>query len=291
MTLHPARRPIEFLVVGHLTVDRRGPKRLLGGAAAYAALTAARLGLQTGIVTSFGARFPFLEALRGVEIHNQPADATTSFENVYEGGRRRQRIHSLASTISAETLQRASERLSADAAVLYAPVARELPSRLTSLSADGPSGLAPQGLLREWDGAGVVRRRDWREAVEALPEIPFVSYSEEDVDDAEAMARACAARTVAVTRGERGATLFVDGVTSTVPAFPVNAVEPTGAGDVFAASFLVATREGRSPREACELACCAASFAVEGDGTSRLASRPELEERLAAYHRLYGESA
>ena len=65
-----------------------------------------------------------------------------------------------------------------------------------------------------------------------------------------------------------------------MPALPRTEVDPTGAGDVFAAAFLVRYQETGDPLEAAAFGACAASCAVEGVGTSTLGDRAEVEQRL-----------
>ena len=87
---------------------------------------------------------------------------------------------------------------------------------------------------------------------------------------------------VAVTRGWRGVSLLSREGELEVAGFPRPEVDPTGAGDVFAAAFLVGYHERNDPQEAAVFACCAASCAVEGVGTSSLGDRAEVERRMAA---------
>jgi sugar/nucleoside kinase (ribokinase family) len=46
--------PVDYLVIGHLTVDLTPSGPALGGSASYAALTARALGLRVGVVTAWG---------------------------------------------------------------------------------------------------------------------------------------------------------------------------------------------------------------------------------------------
>lgn len=66
------------------------------------------------------------------------------------------------------------------------------------------------------------------------------------------------AKLVVMKRGARGA--LVDG--RPIPAFPVNAIDTTGAGDVFAGAFLAAWTAGESPAEAARFANAAAAMSV-----------------------------
>ena len=53
---------------------------------------------------------------------------------------------------------------------------------------------------------------------------------------------------VVITRGSRGSLVLADGVLSEVPAQPVGGpIDPTGAGDAFAAAYLVARSSGHAP--------------------------------------------
>ena len=46
--------PVDYLMIGHLTLDAANGGPSLGGTAAYSALTAQALGLRVGIVTAWG---------------------------------------------------------------------------------------------------------------------------------------------------------------------------------------------------------------------------------------------
>ena len=107
-------------------------------------------------------------------------------------------------------------------------------------------------------------------------------FSEEDVAGEEMLVQEYArmAKLAVVTRGRKGATLFHEGTASSFPAYRAREVDPTGAGDVFAASFLVRLHETRDPVAATIFANCVASLSVEGAGTGAIPGRQQVEERL-----------
>ena len=84
-----------------------------------------------------------------------------------------------------------------------------------------------------------------------------------------------------LTEGANGAIVHIDGRRIRVPGYDVVEVDPTGAGDVFAAAFLVRLRESDDALEAARYANCVASFSVEREGTAGIPAREQVEQRLA----------
>jgi adenosine kinase len=69
------------------------------------------------------------------------------------------------------------------------------------------------------------------------------------------------------TLGDKGVRIESRGAAAVeVPAVPVAAVEPTGAGDAFRAGFVAGVGAGLTVARAAQLGCVTASFAVEADG-------------------------
>ena len=278
--------PINFVAIGHLAVDYRNGERVLGGAAAYSCLVAARLGLSSAVVTAVGEDFDLFGPLEGIEIHYHRSHQSTTFRNEYRGAERRQQLLGRAHPLTDADLTPLRSRLAEEATVLYCPIAREIEAPLIPLSPGGPCGVAAQGFFRRWDDEGWVHPCAWEGAATALAQATFVSMSELDAPHARALALALAngRRTVAVTEGVRGARVYTRGRCYLVPALIRPALDPTGAGDVFAASFLVALGEGQAPLEAAQFAVCAASFTVEAPGVAGVPShRQGVEIRLADY--------
>lgn len=67
---------------------------------------------------------------------------------------------------------------------------------------------------------------------------------------------------VIITLGSKGALIYCDGKSEIVPAWKVEAVDTTAAGDVFNGALTVALSEGRDLKEAARFACKASAISV-----------------------------
>ena len=289
----------DYVIVGHFSRDVVPDGFRLGGTAAYSGLAAARLGCRVGVLTSAGPDLDVVAELRGaatralgvndavgplgsgarIEVAVVAAPISTSFENVYVDGHRRQTLRSRAATIAPPSVPSAWR----GAAVVHlGPIAQEVTADLfAAFPGARVRGVTPQGWLRRWDAAGRVESADLADPRAALGTADAVVLSEEDVaGDASVLERyAAATRRLVVTQGAAGATLNDAGQRTTFPACSVREVDPTGAGDVFATAFLIWLAETGDAEAAVRFANAAASFAVEGLGTSTLPTRAEVEAR------------
>lgn len=280
-------RPPRFLAIGHVTWDRLSGCDVLGGSAAYAAAAVAKLGWQPAILTAAAtADFDPGRDLDGVTCFSHPTAATTRFANVYaENGEREQRLLSRADDILLDPL--ADDWRDPDA-LLICPVAGEVRGALARAFDAATVGATAQGWLRAFDQDGSVSPRTDADLGPVLAGVHVLFVSENDLPDAASRARSWLrfVPLVALTRGWRGLTLMTREAEHDVPALPVQEVDPTGAGDVFAAAFLVRYHETGHPLEAAAFAACAASCVVEGVGLSALGDRDEIASRLARRERL-----
>ena len=266
----------DFLAIGHVSRDVTPEGPTMGGAVVFGAVTAARMGLRPAIVTSAGPGFDPGPALAGVPVHVVPAGATTSFENIDADGGRTQYLHAVAGPIGRPDVP---DDWAAAPMVLLAPLARELGDGAPRFP--GATVVAAlQGWLRRWDDTGLVGPRAW-DGAELLPHVDAAVVSEHDFADADAApCWAALAPALVVTRGAQGATLHRSGTARDVPAFLAREVDPVGAGDVFAAAYLVAYHESRDPVHAATYASCAAGLAIEAPGVSGIPTRAQVAARL-----------
>ena len=280
---------LRFLAIGHVTRDSRPEGDVLGGSASYAALTAARLGCDVGVLTAAGPDFEPEKELPGISVFVRRSAATTRFVNIYaEDGARRQVVTSRADDIDLEPLP--DEWREPDA-LLLSPVAGELDGFSTASLGASSVGAVAQGWLREIDAGGDVSPRQWDRAAHDLLGVHVVFLSDQDLPNADAGSRELLRHVplVALTRGWRGLTLLTREGEYEVPSLPRTEVDPTGAGDVFSAAFLVRYHESGDAVEAAAFAACAASCAVEGVGATSLGDRAEVLSRLDLRQRLIEE--
>jgi 1D-myo-inositol 3-kinase len=234
------------------------------------------LGCRARVVTRHGPDFVGTELLRaaGVVVSGGGSRATTAFANAYRGGARTAHLLALGSPLD-------DEEPSGDV-VFYCPVAGEVtaPRPGAGLVAAGL-----QGWLRRVRPDGVVERERLLDVTRFAPcRVVFLSREDagEDVDRLVARLRAVVP-IVVVTHGVAGSVIHDGGAVLRLPSCPAREVDPTGAGDVYAAAFLVALARGERPTSAGVLATCAAAIAVEGTGPAGLAGLADLPGRMKIY--------
>ncbi|MBN2369097.1 MAG: hypothetical protein JXO72_01275 [Vicinamibacteria bacterium] len=278
-----------LLAIGHVTRDLLGHRESLGGSAAYAAACAHKLGWQTAVLTSAGPDFDPSADLPGVTVFRRLSPCTTRFKNVYdENGCRRQVLLARAEDICIDPLP--DEWRDPDV-LLLCPVASEIAGAFTRSFAAAVVGATGQGWLRGFAPDGLVRRLDFIHSAECLEGVHALFLSHEDLPDADTRAALFLkfAPIVILTRGWKGLSLLTRDAAHILPALPRSEVDPTGAGDVFAAAFLVGYHETGDLLEAAAFGACAASCVVEGWGLSAIGARAEIERRMKQYARLIEE--
>lgn len=269
----------DFLVIGHVSKDLAGGGYRLGGTAAYSALTARNLGKSVGVVTSAGADLELGSLLSGIELICLPSPHTTTFANVYGAQGRQQHIEAVAERIKEDDIP---PEWTTTPVVLLGPIAGEFGEEMIGLFPSSLVGLTPQGWLRRWDEQGRVFPQQWGRAREFLPRVDALIVSEEDLQGQAGTLRTLLGlpRMAVVTGGRDGATLHYRGETIHCAPRQAQALDPTGAGDVFAAAFLVRLDETGDPYQAARFANVAASLSVERAGIESAPERAQIESHL-----------
>ncbi len=278
----------DFVVVGHVTLDEMETARRPGGAALYAALTAHRLGLSTGLLTSFGSDFPREVIPPELQMVHVPAARTTSFR--HERGPRARRLTLLGRATDLE-VDHLPELWKGASLVLLCPVANEVDPTLAAAFTGGAVGATVQGWMRARGAGGAITPALWEDAPLVIPHVQVLFLSREDMGEFEEEVLEWFQRIPVgiVTLGKAGALLFVNGERYAIQADPAQEREATGAGDVFAAAFLIHYQREGNPWDAAAYAMCAAACAVEGEGITGIPAPGALDTRFARYQKRLAE--
>jgi 1D-myo-inositol 3-kinase len=270
-----------FTAVGHATNDTLTQGHAPGGSVLYAASAARFLGASARIVSSVGDDFVGRDLTRawGVEMRGAPSRCTTTFENRYVQGHREQTVSAVADPITHVVDTRG--------AVFACPVMGEVDPSLVVKRHDNVLGAGLQGWLRVVGPSGRVQRRHY-DRWSAFAHFDVVFASDEDFgDDLEPSVHVLreTVPVVVITMGDRGAVVFQADGSTHVRAHPTTQVDPTGAGDVFAATCLYQIAKGEDVVQAAVWGVCAASVVIEDHGPRALPALAALESRVQWYTR------
>lgn len=283
-----------FVAIGHVTRDILPDQTFsLGGTVTFAALTATRLGLVSAITTcADSALLAELPArLPAIGLAVRTSTETTEFVNIYHNGFRTQYLRARADQLLLEDIPEVWIKAPI---VLFSPLDQEIENSFIRRYPRQPGSIyaaTPQGWLRRWDGDGRVWPTAWTAAEEILPLLDVLILSHDDLlpfanhnrFDADAMLTnwSMLIPLLVATDGKHGATLFQRGIAERFPAYSAQEVDPTGAGDVFAAAFLVYLHKHGDPRKAVDFANCVASLSIEHEGTTGIPTMEMVMERMS----------
>jgi len=278
---HPQKRqntlpPLDYLILGHLTHDLTDTGVKLGGTAAFTGLTASALGLQVGLITSFG---PDLDPtpLNPLWLHNIPSDKTTTFKNISDGTQRTQFIFSVAKTITNSVTPKFPIP---PKIVHFGPVANEVDPDLITQFPESLKCLTPQGWFRRRREDNKVIRHTWEGFRQYLPLANLAVISQEDVNGDEMLIEEMAGLlpVFAVTENEKGARVYWHNEAKFITAPEVKYVDDTGAGDIFAAAFFYRYYHTKDPWESGRFAVQLASCSVTRQYLDSIPKPEEIEK-------------
>lgn len=260
---------IDYLIIGHVTVDLTPDGPRLGGTAAYAGLMAHALTQRVGLVTACDPELD-ITPLTGMAVLRKPSSRTTTFRNTVVGGRRHQVLSAQADSIDLADVPAVWRKAPI---VHLAPVADEISSDLAGGFEGAFVGATPQGWWRVWDDEGRVGTMAIDDALDRVPTSTDAAvFSRDDLGLGDSLPDKLrgVCPVVAVTDGPRGADVFWGSHQVHIPAPVTSTLDDTGAGDVFAAVFFVQLANGSSPAHAAEAATSRASASVGHAGPNWL---------------------
>jgi sugar/nucleoside kinase (ribokinase family) len=271
---------VDFLLIGHMTADVTPDDRTAGGTVSFAARTAHSFGLRVGLLTSAAEGEPLLDSLSPyAEVVSIPShDATTTYENIYTDAGRVQYVRRVALNLTPDMLP---EEWKTAPLVHLAPIANEVSPEFAHLFPSSITLATLQGWLRRWDSEGRVGLNRWYDST-ALRKLDAVVLSGEDIPEApdieESLVQDCAH--VFMTQAELGGIHYDHGVPHRYTTPQVKVLNPTGAGDIFAAALLCAYQRLQDWDRAALVAARLGAISVTRVG---LVSAPTPDEVEAAF--------
>ena len=256
--------------------------RVLSGCSTNACLAAKKLGVKkVGLVGCVGRDFSntFFRDMKeyGIEAKVSISPQTGGFHLIYdEHGNRTLDVLGVAGNIGPENFP---EEFLDSKFLLVGPVLNEIPLALLQYLRSSSSAtifLDPQGMVRRiGSDKRIIHTCNKSEISEAVKLVDFVKPNEPEIETIAGekdplvglqwLHKLKGALPI-VTLAERGSIFLDDGKLYRVPAYPTRAIDPTGAGDVYAGSFITDYLQSRSPPEAALFASAAASVKVEQVG-------------------------
>lgn len=260
----------DYLLIGTTTADLTPNGRVLGGTVSYAAPVLTAFGHNVKIVTSANPNDPLVEQLQQIaECHIVSSEYTPTFENRYAAdGTRTQYVRHTAQTLHAYHIP---ENWRDSQYVHIAPLADDVDVSIAQQFADSTLLLTPQGFLRQWDTSGLVSFKHWLDT-ELLAYIDIIICSVADFHEASNLKHdyANSVPQFVLTNGEHGGILYEQGGGEAhYQAYPAQEIDPTGAGDVFAAGvFGSLPFVGNNMQKAIEIGARLAAYNVSVQGVA-----------------------
>lgn len=272
--------------------------RVLSGCSTNACLAAKRLGLKrVGLVGCIGQDFArrFTDDMKEFHLESRMeagGTETGGFHLIYdEDGNRTLDVLGVAGRVTPGNFP--NDFLDAEF-LLVGPILGEVDLeliRFLRFSSSARIFLDPQGLIRiiGKDKRIVHRRNDEFSKIGEL--VDFVKPNEHESETitgekdavlALQRLRGLSMGVPIVTLAERGSLLLNGDKLYRIPPYPTHAVDPTGAGDVYAGSFITEYRRSGSLSEAALFASAAASIMVEQSGPDFKMPLDKVQERKEA---------
>ena len=161
-----------------------------------------------------------------------------------------------------------------------APVAVEIDINVGRLFPEAAVCLSLQGWLRDWDDDGLVYPIKFPDPGQHFEENTAAFVSDEDLayDSSQIKRLRNYFPVFGHTKGYAGADIFVKSNSISFPATSVEEIDPTGAGDIFAAAFMIYYYlRNKTLFDSTSLSTALASLSVTRPGVEGIPTREEIQ--------------
>ena len=246
-------------------ITQRGERfSALGGATAYMCSVLRALDADYEVVAKVGKDF-----LYGADVIRPPiVDAvlpTTSFLDDFTSGRREGTVTALCSPVRAADLDGSAKIAIANGCA--GEVLPETVARLRQISQVVVCDL--QSLIRVLDSSGLIGLVPLTKTGHPIASIDFLKGSEEEAEYVD-LTGPGKQPTLIITRGAQGCEIVEGSKRTTVPGFPAEEIDASGAGDSFIAGFAYGMARGLGVLASARLANYCGCLAVQKTGIPQL---------------------
>ncbi len=243
-----------FLAVGNVSLDQTKAGNVPGGPVLYSTLAAKKLGWSPIAITSFGPDFYQVQPpLDGIELRVQQASTTLTLRLSYDtSGNREITVVTAGDKLRLETLDLASKPDVLFLCPTLNDYTEEQALELIKRYSSSYVAVAPQGWMRSVDKNGVIKPKVWEAGSKLLPYVDLMVVSVHDISGFDGLVHSYIKvigkkrsldGIIVLTQGSQPNQVFAGLHQIIMNTIPTQEVDPTGAGDVFAAMFAMAYRE------------------------------------------------
>lgn len=265
--------PKTTLVVGHychdtLLLPHGVTRATLGGSASYISSVLSALHIGHRVISKVGRDFQYFSRIFDLPQVVESA-LTTHFIADFTQGERIGKVDAVCDSIYPEDLP-PHQKFDLSLAV---PIVGEVPAATLGYLCRNSRYLLcdVQGFIRKIDKNGGVgfQRLEETYLYPFLDRITYLKVSEQEARYMD-LAQVCKQTCVLLTQGKEGCTVYRGDLEFHVPAYPVEEVDPTGAGDCFLAGFAYGILNGFTLTEAVKTGNYLGALAVSQIGIPKL---------------------
>ena len=236
-----------------------------GGAVAYSSKLASDHQMNPGIVTSCGKDYDIEILLPDTKTIIYPSENTTTFMNTYNLEERNQALLLHSNKIPQQIIPKEWKKPK----IFFAgPLLHEIPKDSINWFQADFSYIVPQGWFRRWGDDGIIEIISHMANNQFNKKWDLMVLSKEESKNLSKELLLSWAKIICITKSSDGANIFCDnGDEFNISAIKVpDVVDPTGAGDIWAAAMAIKLYSGSSIIEAGNYASAAAALSIESYG-------------------------
>ena len=267
-----------FLTIGHICKDLEKSSYSIGGTAFFASLTAKKMGLTPFVITKTDPAIVSKLSLLNIKCINIPTKTPTIFHNQDKNGIRIQYLLQAATKIPSTILPETWKNVPI---VLLSPIINEVGFNFfSSFAKNSLIGACLQGWIRK-PIKTVIHYKNLPMDKRIL-RATVLFASKEDFKNNEEKFWELQNKILILTNGPNGCTIKTENGFTKIPSVKVNHTNTVGAGDVFAASFLIHYFSSHNPIEAALFANISAAKAISA---KTIFEMPNLDEITKSFNK------